>query len=222
MLRYLLIAALCALLLTMIACEQEPEADSDPADDQVVDPDAAPPVAEPHEIPTMPGDENLLGPEPLGIHRFTMERIDGTPQPLADYQGKVLLVVNTASKCGNTPQYAKLQDLYEKYQERGLVVLGFPANNFGNQEPGSDSDIAAFCEANYGVTFPMFSKISVKGDDQHALYAWLTEQTGGDPIGWNFEKFLIGPDGQIIDRYAPRTQPDSDDVVTDIEQHLPA
>ena len=155
------------------------------------------------------------------IYSFTMDDIDGRPVALETFKGKVLLVVNTASRCGLTPQYEGLQALYEKYRDRGLVVLGFPANNFRGQEPGSNEEIKEFCSTKYGVEFPMFSKISVLGDDMHPLYKYLTGGAGsvdlaGD-ITWNFEKFLFDRNGRLAARFSPRTKPDSEEVVKAIE-----
>lgn len=155
---------------------------------------------------------------------FTMQNIRGEDVPLSTYRGKVVLIVNVASKCGLTPQYEGLQALYEKYSERGLAILGFPANNFAGQEPGTNSEIQQFCRVNYGVTFPMFGKISVKGDDQHPLYAFLTgEKTNPEYSGeipWNFTKFLIGRDGSVIGRFDPKTVPESDEIVQAVERAL--
>jgi glutathione peroxidase len=158
-----------------------------------------------------------------GIHQFTVKTIDGKTRSLADYRGKTLLVVNTASKCGNTPQYKGLEALYDKYRARGFEVLAFPANNFMGQEPGTDAQIAEFCQLNYQVSFPLFSKISVKGKDIAPLYAWLTKDSGfpGD-IGWNFAKFLVGPDGKVIARFDPRTKPEDTKLVAALEAALPA
>jgi glutathione peroxidase len=155
---------------------------------------------------------------------FKMNSIEGEEVNLADYKEKVVLMVNVASKCGLTPQYEALQAVYEKYKDDGLVILGFPANNFGAQEPGTNSEIKEFCAIEYGVSFPMFSKISVKGEDQHPLYDLLTSedtnpQFGGD-IKWNFTKFLIDRDGKIVNRFEPRTKPDSPEVVSAIEEAL--
>jgi glutathione peroxidase len=155
---------------------------------------------------------------------FKMKTIDGDVQNLSAYKGNVVLIVNVASKCGNTPQYQALQDLYGKYKDQGFIVLGFPANDFGAQEPGTDSQIREFCTANYGVTFPMFSKISVVGKEQHPLYAFLTSaksdpQFAGD-ITWNFTKFLLDRDGRVIARFAPKTKPDTPEVVAAIEKVL--
>jgi glutathione peroxidase len=154
----------------------------------------------------------------------TMKSLDGKPAYLGDYQGKVLLIVNTASKCGNTPQYEGLEKVYMKYKDRGLVVLGFPANNFFRQEPGSDADIKAFCTKNYGVTFPMFSKISVKGQDQDPLYKFLTDKAtnpdyGGD-IDWNFAKFLVNRKGEVVARFKAGHKPAEPDVIQAIEHEL--
>jgi glutathione peroxidase len=152
------------------------------------------------------------------VHEFMMKTIDGAPAPLSQYKGKVLLIVNVASKCGYTPQYAGLQSLYEKYRDRGLVVLGVPANNFGGQEPGSDADIKTFCTRNYNVTFPMLSKVSVKGEDQTPLYKYLTEDTGD--VRWNFTKFLVGKDGTVLSRFESKVTPDSPELTGAVEQAL--
>lgn len=155
------------------------------------------------------------------LQDFSATSIDGRDVSLADYAGKVVLVVNTASQCGFTPQYKGLQELHERYADQGLVILGFPCDQFGHQEPGSDDEIASFCERNFGVTFPLFSKIEVNGDGAHPLYQWLRTQKGGligDKIKWNFTKYLLGKDGQVIDRYAPTTKPEK--LVKDIEKAL--
>ncbi|HLZ94958.1 MAG TPA: glutathione peroxidase [Candidatus Dormibacteraeota bacterium] len=158
------------------------------------------------------------------IYDIEMPRLDGKPEPLSDFQGKVVLAVNVASKCGNTPQYAGLQSLYEKYGEQGFTILGFPCNQFFNQEPGSAEQIQQFCSLNYGVTFPLFSKIDVKGPKQHPLYALLSETPDDSGkagnVQWNFEKFLIGRDGRVIRRFRPKTQPDDPKVVAAIESLL--
>ncbi|MCK7483531.1 MAG: glutathione peroxidase [Candidatus Moduliflexus flocculans] len=153
-----------------------------------------------------------------------MDDINGKPVSLETFKGKVLLVVNTASKCGLTPQYEGLQALYAKYRDAGLVILGFPANDFRGQEPGSNEEIKEFCSVKYGVEFPMFSKISVLGEDIHSLYKYLTSGAGkadlaGD-ITWNFEKFLFDRNGRISARFAPRTKPESEDLVKAIEALL--
>ena len=164
----------------------------------------------------------LAASEPESIYDFSLNRIDGTPQSLGEYRGKVVLLVNVASKCGYTPQYEGLEALYERYRGRGLVVLGFPANDFGAQEPGSNVEIAEFCRATWSVRFPMFEKIHVKGEDQHPLYAWLTSRP--DPIGgeidWNFQKFLVDRDGNVVERVAPRIEPQDPAVLGTIESLL--
>lgn len=160
--------------------------------------------------------------DPTQVLSFTMTRLDGSSQELEQYRGKVVLIVNTASKCGLTPQYEGLQALYEKYEDQGFVVLGFPANNFRNQEPGSDADIAEFCEQNYGVTFPMFSKISVAGEDQHPLYRKLTSAPApiGGEVQWNFQKYLVDRDGRVVAKFDPRTKPTDEAITTKIEAML--
>ena len=155
---------------------------------------------------------------------FSLNNIDGKPAPLSQYQGKVVLIVNVASKCGYTPQYSGLEKLYEKYKDKGFVILGFPANNFMAQEPGTNEEIKTFCSNKYNVTFPMYSKISVKGDDKHPLYQFLTDKqanpkTGGE-IQWNFTKFLVGKDGKVIARFEPAVEPESADVTSAIEKAL--
>ena len=152
------------------------------------------------------------------VHEFTLNSIDGKPAPLSAYQGKVVLIVNVASRCGFTPQYAGLEALYEKYKDRGFVILGFPANNFGSQEPGTNEEIKTFCSSKYNVTFPMYSKISVKGDDKAPLYQFLTA-TGGE-IQWNFTKFLVDKDGKVVARFEPKVTPESPEVAEAIEKAL--
>ncbi len=146
------------------------------------------------------------------IYDFEATDINGRSVPLSQYRGKVLLVVNTASACGFTPQYKGLQALYAQYADQGLVVLGFPCNQFGAQEKGLDSEIASFCELNFGVSFPLMHKIDVNGDNAHPLYRWLTSEAPGvlgtKSIKWNFTKFLVGRDGQVIRRYAPQDKPE--------------
>lgn len=158
------------------------------------------------------------------VHEFTMNAIDGNPAPLSQYKGKALLIVNVASKCGYTKQYAGLQELYLKYKDKGLVVLGVPANNFGGQEPGTNEEIQTFCSRNYNVTFPMMAKVSVKGEDKTPLYQYLTDKdanaaTGGD-VKWNFTKFLVGKDGKIVQRFEPAVTPDSAELAAAIEKAL--
>jgi glutathione peroxidase len=160
----------------------------------------------------------------MNIYDFKMRTIDGKEQALADYKGKVLLVVNVASQCGLTPHYAGLQELHESYGERGLAVLGFPCNQFGGQEPGSEGEIKTFCETRFGVTFPMFAKIDVNGPQRHPLYSHLTAQPtqpdGPGDIGWNFAKFLVNRDGAVVARFAPPTAPVSEEIVSAIEKLL--
>lgn len=152
-------------------------------------------------------------------HDFSAKTLNGQDKKLADYKGQVLLVVNVASECGLTPQYERLEALHKQYRERGLRVLGFPANEFGAQEPGSNDQIKTFCEKNYGVSFDMFGKVVVKGDGIHPLFAWLTKETGGD-IKWNFGKFLIGKNGEIVARFEPQTEPNDPEVTSAIEKAL--
>ena len=155
------------------------------------------------------------------VYSFTLNDIDGNPLALNTFTGKVLLLVNTASLCGNTPQYAGLQTLYEQYRERGLEILAFPANNFGKQEPGTDEEIKSFCYTKYALQFPLFSKISVKGEDMHPLYHYLTTQSPfPGEIEWNFQKFLVNREGEIIARYRPGLKPLSSQIVQDIERAL--
>jgi len=159
-------------------------------------------------------------------HQFTHKTIDGDERSLSDYRGKVALVVNVASRCGLTPQYTALEELYRGFREQGLVVLGFPCNQFGAQEPGSEDEIKQFCSTRYDVTFPMFSKLDVNGKQRHPLYAWLTSQPtapeGPGDISWNFGKFLIGKNGEVIARFSPKTAPTDPKVVEAIEAALAA
>lgn len=155
----------------------------------------------------------------MDVFDFNATSLDGRPVEMEQYRGKVLLVVNTASACGYTPQYAGLEELQRRYGERGLVVLGFPCNQFGHQEPGTEAEIGAFCEKNYGVSFPMFAKIDVNGDDAHPLFRFLKGEAPGvlgtESIKWNFTKFLINKDGAVFKRYAPQTKPE--ELERDIE-----
>jgi glutathione peroxidase len=156
------------------------------------------------------------------VHEFEARSLEGRPVSLREYEGKVMLIVNTASKCGFTPQYEGLEAIYKKYRDRGLVVLGFPCNQFGEQEPGAADEIGAFCQKNYGVSFPMFDKIDVNGDHAHPLYQWLKKSApgllGSERIKWNFTKFLLDRQGNVVERYAPVTKPQ--DVAQDIEKLL--
>jgi glutathione peroxidase len=157
-------------------------------------------------------------------HEFTHKTIAGADGSLSDYRGKVALVVNVASRCGLTPQYTALEELYRGLRERGFVVLGFPCNQFGAQEPGTEAEIQQFCSTRYDVSFPMFSKLDVNGKDRHPLYAWLTSQAtqpeGAGDISWNFAKFLVGKDGQVVARFSPKTSPTDPSVVQAIEKAL--
>lgn len=159
----------------------------------------------------------------MGFHDFTATLNDGTEQPLSAYRGRAVLVVNIASKCGFTPQYRGLQALYERLHPRGLEILAFPCDQFGHQEPGTDAEIASFCEKNFGVTFPLFRKIEVNGKGAHPLYQWLKAEKGGvlgSAIKWNFSKFLVDPQGRVVDRFAPTTSPEA--LAPKIEAVLPA
>lgn len=157
---------------------------------------------------------------------FKATSIDGAPVDLHDYEGNVVLIVNVASRCGLTRQYEGLQAMFEKYQDQGFVILGFPCNQFGGQEPGTEAEIKAFCSSKYDVTFPMFSKVNVNGADACDLYKSLTsadtEPAGAGPISWNFEKFLIGRDGQLLNRFSPRTAPYDDELVSAVESAIAA
>ena len=152
---------------------------------------------------------------------FSATTIGGQETDLSQYAGKAVLVVNTASKCGFTPQYKGLEELYGQYKDQGLVILGFPCDQFGHQEPGTEDEIQEFCELNYGVSFPMFAKVDVNGDEAHPLYKWLRSEKGGilgDRIKWNFTKFLVGKDGKVIDRYASITKPEK--LAADVKKAL--
>src|ERR1700730_8083741 len=158
-----------------------------------------------------------------GGSSFPLNAIDGKPAPLGDYRGKVALLVNVASQCGYTPQYSALETVYEKYKDQGLVILGFPANNFGAQEPGTNAEIKTFCTRKYSVTFPMYAKVSVKGADQAPLYAYLTNDTPAGingEIKWNFTKFLVDRNGNVVQRFEPAVTPDSQEVIGAIEKQL--
>jgi glutathione peroxidase len=153
---------------------------------------------------------------------FTFETLDGKPLPLSDFKGKVLLIVNTASKCGFTPQFKALQGLYDKYKDKGLVIIGVPSNDFGEQEPGSGEEIKKFCELNYGVTFPMTSKQEVTGDNAHPFYKWAYDVLGfGTGPKWNFHKYVVDGNGHLLDYFNSTTEPDSDKVIRLIEKNLP-
>jgi len=155
------------------------------------------------------------------IYQFEAELLDGKTKSMADYRGKVLLIVNTASKCGFTQQFAGLEKVYQKYKDQGLEVLGFPCNQFGGQDPGTNDQIGAFCQKNYGVSFPMFAKVDVKGPEAHAVFRYLTNNSKGilgNGIKWNFTKFLVGKNGEVLNRYAPTSKPEA--LEEDIERAL--
>jgi glutathione peroxidase len=158
------------------------------------------------------------------IHAIKVKDIDGKEQALSAYKGKVLLVVNVASECGLTTQYAGMEDLYKKYKEKGFAVLGFPCNDFGGQEPGTEKEIKQFCQSRYQVTFPMFAKVKVAGPEKHALYEQLTGKSSPFPgeVGWNFAKFLVGKDGKVLKRFDPDVEPDSEEITKAIEAALMA
>jgi len=161
---------------------------------------------------------------PTSVYDFEAQSITGQPQPLAELRGKVMLIVNTASACGFTPQFAGLEKVWTQYKDRGLAVIGFPSNEFGGQDPGSNDEIASFCQLNYGVSFPMMAKVKVNGSDAHPLWQWLTREARGvlgtQAVKWNFTKFLVGKDGQVIKRYAPTDKPEA--ITADIEAALAA
>jgi glutathione peroxidase len=163
-----------------------------------------------------------MSTSPSSAWDFDAQTLAGKPASLSAYRGKVALIVNTASQCGLTPQYRGLQALHERFAGRGFVVLGFPSNQFGRQEPGTADEISQFCEVNYGVTFPMFAKVDVNGDDAHPLWKWLKAEKPGalgmEAIKWNFSKFLVDRDGKVIERYAPTTEPEA--IAADIERLL--
>lgn len=167
------------------------------------------------------GATPALADNPQGAHAFAFTSIEGEPLPLSGFEGKAVLVVNTASRCGFTKQYADLQELWERFQERGLVVLGVPSNDFGSQEPGSEQEIKTFCEVNFSVDFPMTSKVRVKGDDAHPFYLWAGDEVGalGKPR-WNFHKYLIAPDGRLVEWFSTPTKPTSSKIVGAIERLL--
>ncbi|MFB7287097.1 glutathione peroxidase [Actinacidiphila glaucinigra] len=162
----------------------------------------------------------------MSIYDIPLRTLTGEPASLDDHRGKALLIVNVASKCGLTPQYEGLERLQKRYADRGFTVLGFPSNQFAGQEPGTAEEIATFCSATYGVSFPLYEKSDVNGDQRHPLYAALTETADAEgqagDVQWNFEKFLIGADGQVVGRFRPRTEPEADEIVAAIEAQLPA
>jgi len=200
-------------VMTLVSCASEKTKDSAKAD-----------IASQKEVKMsseMKTGEETASVREVALVTIPFNKIDGQPAKLADYQGDVVLIVNVASECGYTPQYEGLEKLYEKYSDRGLTILGFPANNFGAQEPGSDEEILKFCRSKFSVTFPMMSKVSVKGDDQHPLFTYLTshaEPTGEIP--WNFHKFLLDREGRIVGRFNPDVTPLSEELTSKIEELL--
>jgi glutathione peroxidase len=167
-----------------------------------------------------------LATDATSIHDLELPALTGAPVPLSTFRGRLVLAVNVASRCGLTPQYAGLQSLHERYEDRGLAVLGFPCNQFMGQEPGSPEEIQEFCSTNYGVTFPMFAKLDVNGANRHPLYGLLTQAADDDgkagDVQWNFEKFLVSPDGTVLRRFRPMTAPEAPELVAAIEDNLPA
>lgn len=164
---------------------------------------------------------SLLSTAQESIHQFTVKSIDDSDFNFADLKGKKIMIVNTASKCGLTPQYELLEALYKKYQDKNFVIVGFPANNFLRQEPGTDAEIKEFCTKNYGVSFPMMSKISVKGDNIHPIYSWLTQKSKNEvldsKVKWNFQKYLIDENGQLVDVLSPKEKPNCEKVISWLE-----
>ncbi len=202
------------LLLTLGACRSAPDeaSSSDPA------PEASGPSDSEEPQPEEPRPEEPQ-PEASHLYDFQMTTITGEDRSLSDFDGQVLLFVNVASECGFTRQYSGLQELYERFEDQGFAVLGFPADNFGGQEPGTDEEIQAFCENQFGVTFPMFSKISVTGEDQHPLYAFLTREAG-EEITWNFNKILVDRSGEVIAHFPSPVEPLSDELIGAVEDLL--
>lgn len=165
----------------------------------------------------------LMAAKTTSFYDFTMDDIDGKPVNLSQYKGKALLIVNTASFCGNTPQYTELEAMYEQYHDKGFEILAFPANNFGQQEPGTNAEIKGFCLTKYSISFPLFSKISVKGSDKHPLYQYLTEKSPfPGEVEWNFQKYLVDRSGNIVARFPHRMKPSSPEIVQEVERVLAA
>jgi len=169
-------------------------------------------------IALMAGQASASGDSVMSFYDLTANTLDGAPKKLSDYKGKVLVVVNTASQCGYTPQYAGLETLYENYKDKGLVVLGFPSNDFGGQEPGTAAEIKTFCEKKYNVTFPMFAKVKTKGEGQSPVYAFLVAKDGAPK--WNFHKYVVGKDGQVTASFPSSVKPDSEELKSAIEAAL--
>lgn len=209
-------AGVLVLAVVGLAVALEPPADK-PATPQT--PSAVSPAVEPESKPVSPAPTEAASPQVL---THTVKRIDGTEESLSSYKGKVVMIVNTASKCGMTPQYEALQKLYEQKKDAGLIILGFPANDFRQQEPGTNAEIAEFCSTKYSITFPIFEKIVVTGKDSHPLYAQLAAQSapiGGEPK-WNFTKFLVDRAGNVVARFEPRTKPDDAEVLKKVDELL--
>lgn len=204
--------AATALASALAGCKAAPAGDE--ARPQAASPASPASSAAAATTTTLPGK-----PMPT-VYDFTLDTIDGSPRSLSDFKGKVLLLVNTASECGYTPQYEGLQKLQATYEKRGFTVIGFPSNDFGGQEPGSNKDIKAFCSTKFGVTFPLFSKITVKGPNKHPLYAMLVQTPPEGEVSWNFNKFLVGKDGKVIARYDSKVTPESPELVQAIEKAL--
>ncbi len=199
------------MVLTLVGCSAS-------TNETVAEQPAEPPVETGDPIESTDTDVQAQQPEADTMLEVTMNRIDGTPESLATYEGKVVLVVNVASKCGLTPQYDQLEAMYNKYKDDGLVILGFPANDFGAQEPGTNAEIMTFCTSEYGVSFPMFEKIAVTGDEAHPFYKELAAKS--EAPSWNFTKYLIDRRGQFVERIDPRTTPDDAALVTRVEELL--
>ena len=183
------------------------------------------PTASATAVPATPAPSTAAAPAAsakggLNVYGFTLETIDGTERSLGDFRGKVLLLVNTASECGYTPQYTGLQKLHATYEKRGFSVVAFPSNDFGGQEPGSNKEIKAFCSTKFGVTFPLFAKITVKGPNKHPLYAMLSQTPPAGEVTWNFNKFLVGKDGAVLSRYDSDVTPEATSLVQAIEKAL--
>jgi len=169
-------------------------------------------------VALLAGQVSASGDKAMSFYELTANTLDGTPKSLSDFKGKVLVVVNTASQCGYTPQYAGLETLYETYKDKGVVVLGFPSNDFGGQEPGTAAEIKTFCEKKYNVTFPMFAKVKTKGEGQSPVYAFLVAKDGAPK--WNFHKYVVGKDGQVTASFPSSVKPDSDELKKAIETAL--
>ena len=175
-----------------------------------------------HAVAKQEGTVLMVAQTPM-VYDFTLNDIDGKPVSLSQFRGKALLLVNTASFCGNTPQYTDLEKMYEQYREKGFEILAFPANNFGQQEPGTNTEIKDFCYTKYSLSFPLFSKISVKGEDKHPLYRYLTEQSPfPGEVEWNFQKYLVDRSGKVVARYHHRTKPLAPEIMQDVERVLAA